>query len=100
VPDGLFVLISSFLKLKEFALLFAAFHFNKDIEYHCERRLQEYAHHTKPLFDMFASKEALKWVICDTAIKMEKVNFVMRLGRPSYTADDPDTDCRGRAEFG
>ena len=63
VPNGVFNLISSSTELKDFAKLHSVIHFNKQCNAHWEHNLRPDVHNSKPLLDVFTSKEALRWTL-------------------------------------
>ena len=63
IPNGVFNLASIFLDLKEFGRLHQVLPSNKQCNAHWECRLRQDAHHAKPLFDIFTSKESLHSVL-------------------------------------
>ena len=63
LPDGIFNLVSSFIKMNEFGKLHHVLHSSMLCHTHWEAHLRQYVHHTKPLFDEFTSIEALRWTL-------------------------------------
>jgi len=63
VPDGVFNLLSSFTNIEAFGRLHRVLQSNKLSKSHWGRNLRQYALHAEPLFNMFTSTEALRWVL-------------------------------------
>ena len=62
VPDGCFNCISSYTDLDDYESLHHVIHKNKQCKANWEAHLRQYAHHAKPLFDVFTSVKALRFV--------------------------------------
>ena len=62
VPDGVFNLASSYTDLDDYESLHHVIHKNKQCEANWENGLRQYAHHAKPLFDVFTSVKSLRFV--------------------------------------
>ena len=62
VPDGVFNLASSYTDLDDYESLHHVIHKNKQCEAKWEAQLRQYAHHAKPLFDVFTSVKSLRFV--------------------------------------
>ena len=62
VPDGMFILISGFIGIRDYVMLHHVLASNKQCASHWEKNLRTYAHRTEVLFDKFTSVEALCWV--------------------------------------
>ena len=60
VPDGVFNLAVSFIKLNEFGKLQHVLHSSKKCNAHWKAHLRQYAHRAEPLFVEFTSIEALR----------------------------------------
>ena len=84
VPNGVFNLCSSFTDVKEFGRLVQVRQSSKLSNAHWERNLHQYAHRTDPQFNVFESKEALRWVLLVRNIHVR--GWELRLRYPSGTA--------------
>ena len=62
VPDGVFNLASSYTDLDDYESLHHVIHKNKQCKANWEAHLRQYAHHAKPLFDVFTSVKSLRFV--------------------------------------
>jgi len=62
VPDGVFNLTSSYTDLDDYESLHHVIHKNKQCKANWEAHLRKNAHHAKPLFDVFTSVKALRFV--------------------------------------
>ena len=83
-PNGVFNLCSSFTDVKEFERLHQVIQSSKLSNSHCERDLPQYAHRTDPLFNVFESKQALRWTLVVRTIDVR--GWELRLRNPSGTA--------------
>ena len=63
VPNGVFNHMASLTKLKEFGKLHHVLASSRQCHAHWENNLRQYAHHAKPLFDVFSSLSALRWTL-------------------------------------
>ena len=63
VSNGVFNHMASLTKLKEFGKLHHVLASSRQCHAHWENNLRQYAHHAKPLFDVFSSLSALRWTL-------------------------------------
>jgi hypothetical protein len=82
VPDGVFNHMVSFIKLKEFGKLHHVLASSRQCHAHWENNLHQYAHHSKPLFDVFTSLSVLRWTLFEKKIDV-------RLGAASGSPHAP-----------
>jgi len=63
VPNGIFNLLSSFLRVEEFERFHNVLQSNKQCNAHWEGNLRQYSHRAEPLFGVFTSTAALRWTL-------------------------------------
>ena len=63
VSGGVFNLVTSFTQLKEFVQLHPVLQSNKACNSQWEGNLRQYTRCIGPLFNVFTSKDALRWVL-------------------------------------
>ena len=86
VPDGCFNLLCSYMTdLEDYKSLNVVIHKNKQCKAHWDKSLRKYAHHAKPLFDVFTSKALLRWTLFEMHINAR--DWELRILIPKVDVD-------------
>ncbi len=86
VPDGCFnLLCSNMTDLEDYKSLHVVINKNKQCKAHWDKSLRKYAHHAKPLFDVFTSKALLRWTLFEMHINAR--DWELRIPIPKVDMD-------------
>ena len=85
VPNGVFNHVVSLTKLKEFGKLHHVLASSTQCHAHWENNLRQYAHHSKPLFDVFTSLSVLRWTLFEKKIDVR--GWELHLEGPAHHLD-------------